>query len=175
MWRENYMNENTQINSRTQCGQYNSVMLAVDLFCVINNSLGSCKTFKGKKTLGFPFRYILAEKGRFCNDNLLLALAESFKNLSLIRFCRMRWSARFNQGREQRDIKKCDSKYKTKLLDFSHCLSCFVPRISKIRLIDQPENDRKTTSDFLHLYVAFPDCYERSRIHTRSPHKLWAL
>lgn len=58
-------------------------MLAEDIFSVINNSLGSCKTFKGKKTLGFPFRYILAEKGRFCNDNLLLALAKSLKTCHL--------------------------------------------------------------------------------------------
>ncbi len=67
---------------------------------------------------------------------------------------------RFNQGREQLDIKKCDSEYKTKLLDFSRCLflakqSCFAPRIPKIRLIDQPEKDTKPQANFFSRKLPF--------------------
>lgn len=72
------------------------------------------------------------------------------------------WSAGFNQRRERLDIKKCDSEYKTKLLDFSHCLfiakqSCFAAHISKIRHIDQPEKDTKPQVNFFKLLWRIPN------------------
>lgn len=93
----------------------------------------------------------------------MLTLAESCENLSLMffRWMWLRCEVPCSIKAESDLIsKKCDSKYRTKLLDCSRCLfvakqSCFAARITKIRLIDQPEKDTKPRADFFSHKLPF--------------------